>query len=51
MLKKLYEAMKTFCLLDSKSKEAMGLAGRQLAEKVFDEQKILRQYTDIFSEI
>lgn len=50
-VEKLYEAMKTFCLLDSKSKEAMGLAGRQLAEKVFDEQKILRQYTDIFSEI
>lgn len=48
---KLYKAMKVFCLLDSKSKGAMGIAGRKLAENIFDEQKVLRQYIDIFSKI
>ena len=48
---KLYDAMKDFCSLDEVAKEAMGRAGRKLAENVFDEQKLLQQYTNIFSKI
>mgnify|MGYP002230920533 CR=1 FL=1 len=36
---KLYEAMKSFCFLNIKSKEEMGKAGRNLALNTFDEKK------------
>lgn len=48
---KLYEAMKSFYSLNTKSKEEMGKAGRNLAINTFDEKKILKQYKKIFSDI
>ena len=47
----LYEAMKTFCDLNKSQKIKMGEAGRVLAEKVFDENKVLKQYINIFKQI
>lgn len=47
----LYEAMKSFCNLNKTQKIKMGQKGRNLAENVFDEQKVLKQYIDIFKQI
>lgn len=39
----LYEAMKKFCLLPYEQKEAMGVAGREHMEKVFDKEKVVKK--------
>ena len=39
----LYETMKRFCALSNEDRRAMGLAGRERMERIFDKKKVVAE--------